>query len=452
MAIRRIKMSKNIQILTWKQVRKDVQQLNPELTKLIDELEPTDEYVIYKLKCPWGKHLLHEGILYLPNSEGVWVKVDDPSIDPKIADDLLYNITMPLGMVMKNSIELYIDVLDRVIPFVFMPEGKLFGLWVSLHQDKSTSNHTGKISNIVSGSRSALFLPKISDAAAFKKLKKIFGLQCRVPETLIDQWNLLCELSRHQEFPQQWDTEVIYFSKKWLEPRDDVAWKLFKNHLLESAWEGSSYLRNQVIFDLAFSCALEEKNLKPNPYLTDTVKHLFAIGQNIYPGYEVAVDNSALPLDAFQKIFDEIYGLRYKPTMLIPGYLNEDPLASIYYSLEVPTLMAFSPRSRKVTNKFEELREIKDIMQRTIDYLREDQLRLKQTPLHRLINEVSFEYYHTDEDHYNETLQTIELPKVDQKIILENQKFGNKEFCDTSPFLRGCIRLSMKNPPKATTN
>lgn len=437
-------MDENLKILTWKQVRNDIETIDPILVKLIDNINPDDEYIIYKLEYPWGKHLVREGTLYLPNIQGDWVKLDDPSIDPKIKEDLSYGVSMPLGMVLKNSIELYLEALGRVIPFVFMPTGKFFGLWISLQQDKTSSNHIGRTSNIVSGSRSTLLLPKISDAIAFKKLKKIFGLQCRVPETLNDQWPLLLELAEHKDFPQKWTAEVIYFSKKWLEPRKDISWKLFKNYFLEKAWEDSTYLRNQIIFDLAFSCALEEKNLKPNPYLTDTVKHLFAISQDSYPGYEVAIDNTTVPLEAFQKIFLEVYGLKYQPTIMIPGYLKSDHEKSLYYSLEVPTLMAFSPKSRKITNKLEDLREIKHIIQRITDYLREDKLRLQQTPLYRLINEINFEYYHTDKDIYHETAKTSELQKIDKYIIQEKKKYKQKEFCETSPFLRGCIRISKK--------
>ena len=89
-------------------------------------------YAIYKLTCPWGKHLLHEGTLYLPNPEGKWVPISDPSIDKKVADDVSYNITMPLGMVLKNSVELYINTLGRISPWMLMPEGKIFGLWIRL--------------------------------------------------------------------------------------------------------------------------------------------------------------------------------------------------------------------------------------------------------------------------------------------------------------------------------
>jgi hypothetical protein len=351
---------------------------------------------------------------------------------------------MPLGAVIKNSIELYINVLGRIIPWVFIQEGHLFGLWVSL-QPSETTNHVGRFSNIISGSRSLLLLPKISDATSLKRLKKTFSLRCRSPENLTDQWPLLQELVQHPEFPERWDSEVFYFSRKWLEPSNDIAWKLFKSHLLETAWTGAGHLRDQIIFDIDFSCALEERNLKPNPYLTDTAKHLYALAQKNFPGYQVAINNQALPLEALQKIFIDIYGIKYLPTVVVPQYLSSDPMCPIYYSLEVPTLMSFSPRSRKTANKLEDLREVKHIMQRTVEYLLEDKLKLDETPLYNVVKNVEFSYVHSDKDIYNETEKSSGLLKQDKNLAFDQSKYPDKEFCDTSPFLRGCVKISTRN-------
>ena len=434
--------SGSFQKLSWKQIRNEIKDVNPEITRLIDDIDPNNEYSIYKLECPWGYHLLNEGKPLILNRNNEWVPLGHNSIESKIAEDLSYNISMPLGMVLNNSLELYLNVFDRIVPWVFMPKGTIFGLWVGL-SDSKTNPHTGKMSNIIAGSRSSLMLPKISDGISFQRLKKQFNLKCRMPETLTDQWPLLFELSQHQNFAQQWTTTVIYFSKKWVMPQDGIAWKMFKNYLLEYAWEKTEYLRAQVLYDVIFSCALEEKNLKPNPYLTDTVKHLFGISQNHAPGYKVTIDNEALPLDEFQKIFVDIYGLKYQPTIMTPSYLSSDSLGSIYYSLEVPTLLSFSPKSKKNPNKLGDLREIKYIMDLITEYLKKKRVNLNQSEILKGIN---FEYYHTDYDSYNETLKTSELATIDRNIRANNKKF-TAPFCDTSPFLRGCVRIT-KNTAK----
>ena len=433
-----------IKKLTWSEVRKEVSLVNPGLAQAIDTLPLTKEHTFYKLRCPWGQHLLSEGTLYLPNPDQKWVPIHDPSIDTKIQKDLGYNNNIPLGMSLKNCAELYINALGRIIPFVFFEEGKIFGMWLSLEYNVNTVNHSGWTGSIVAGSRSLKLMPKISDAKGFKQLKKNLALSTPLPDSYAEQWSLLCELAKHPVFPEPWHVEVLYFSAKWLEPSTDIAWKLFKNYLLEMAWSRTAYLRNQFIFDVAFSCALEEKNLRPNPYLTDTAKHLYALVQDNYPGYAIANDSHALPLKGFQQVFTEIYGLRYAPTIMQPGYLSTTPGRSVYYSLETPTLMAFSPRSRKTSNRLEDLREVRHIMERSRHYLLEEKLRLENTPLYHLAKEINFDYYHTDLDPYGAIKHTETLPLVDAILAEQLTQFPDKPFCETSPFLRGCIRASKK--------
>jgi len=426
--------------LTWKDVHAEVSAVNPGLAEVIDELKLTPEHCIYKLRCPWGQQLLLEGTLYLPNAKGEWVSIHDASIDSKMREDLVYNNNMPLGMSLNNSLELYLYVLGRIIPFVFFKPGKVFGMWLSLQYKANAANYSGWTGSIIAGSRSLKLMPKISDAQAFKQLKKSFALNSTLSTHLSDQWQLLYELANHPDFPEPWTVDVIYFSRKWFEVSEDVSWKLFKKYLLEQAWNNTAYLRNQFIFDVVFSCALEEKNLRPNPYLTDTVKHLYTLAQNTYPGYVLANDSSALPLKGFQQVFKDIYGLRYVPTIMQPEYLNRD--GALYYSLEYPTLMAFSPRSRKASNKLEDLREIKHILERTQQYFLEEKLKLNDTPLLAIIKKINFDYYHTDNDSYGLIKPTDLLPSVDSILAEQLRLFPDKLFCESSPFLRGCIRIS----------
>jgi hypothetical protein len=43
---------------SWADVRADIAKVNPLLAAIIDPINPGEEYSIYKLKCPWGQHLL----------------------------------------------------------------------------------------------------------------------------------------------------------------------------------------------------------------------------------------------------------------------------------------------------------------------------------------------------------------------------------------------------------
>lgn len=54
----------------WKDMRKDVLNLNPNLGKIIDQINPNDSYPLYLASYPYGSVIVNEGVFNLPNSEG----------------------------------------------------------------------------------------------------------------------------------------------------------------------------------------------------------------------------------------------------------------------------------------------------------------------------------------------------------------------------------------------
>lgn len=53
-------------------------------------------------------------------------------------------------------------------------------------------------------------------------------------------------------------------------------------------------------------------------------------------------------------------------------------------------------------------------------------------------------YFHRDKDKYNEIEESINIIKDDKSFLLDNKYFPDREFCHTSPFFSGCIRISDK--------
>lgn len=432
--------------MPWKEALPDIHKVNADYAKAIKKLDPPSDFTLIKVSYPWGRHILREGVLQIPNSEGKLVSINDTSIDSKLQKKLNYTENMPMGIVLNKGIYLYINIADRIIPFSTMPPGKIFALWGAL-QESRTFNYTGRVDNIIAGTNSLVMLPKISDIASFKKIKKEFHLLSEMPKGINDQFHLFQELSSHPDFSEPWSVDVLYFTDKWLEEKKQDNWRLFREFLLNYAWLATAYLRNQFVFDIVFSCTLAEKNLKPNPYLADTSKHLCSVAQKIYPGFKFATDSSLAPIAGFQKIFTDVYGLNYAPTMVHPAYLNDDPLKPIYYSLEIPTLMSFSPKSKKAINKLEDLREIRHIMEKFIDYVIQNKLNLKNTPLYQMTQDISWEFFHSDIDHYGKIKLTDSLNETDNSLQEILNHFDPSPFCNTSPFLRGCIRISKKDKP-----
>ena len=79
-------------------------------------------------------------------------------------------------------------------------------------------------------------------------------------------------------------------------------------------------------------------------------------------------------------------------------------------------------------------------------YILEDKLCLKHTSVYSLVDKMHYEYFHSDYDAFGDAQSTLKLAKIDEALIQESQKYPNKPFCHTSPFLRGCVRISRKEP------
>ncbi len=435
-------MAATLSLLTWKEARKDIKRVNPDLASAIDSLSPDDSYTLVKARYPFGQHILEGGKLHLP-IDGDVVPLDSDKLDKRFRNLFGTRRTMPMGVVLNNSIELYLTVDKRVTPFSIMSPGKIFALWTALELEASA--HVGQVWNITSGSRSLIMLPKISDRIGFNRLVKEFSLKSSMPTHISFQWHTFAELANHESVDQEWNAEVILFPAKWLENDSDPEWRLFRYHLMSRAWHDTAYLRNEVVFDYMYSCALADQGLKPNPYLKDIVKHLYSISARVYPGFVIAEGESAGPVSLLQKIFTEVYGLRYIPTMAQPGqYSAMDAMKPCYYSLQLPTLMEFSPKSKKSSSKLEDLREIIHLLEIINDYIRSDKLDLRDTPIYPLAKDIDYRFYHTEPLLGENIHHTGEIAEKDTALVQQIKAFPELAFCDTSPFLRGCISISSK--------
>ncbi len=277
---------------------------------------------------------------------------------------------------------------------------------------------------------------KISNARSFKRLLQRYKGLGGSPKYLSDHWQLFKNLFDYSSV--DWSAEVIFFSKKWIIERKDPKWKMLKQYFLDVGWQTTAYLRDQLVFDLMFSHALRNYNLKPDPYLCDTVKHLCYISQGTFPGFCVSNNDQILPLSFFEKVFIEDYGIQYAPIIFCLGYLPR--VKNVYYSLEYPTLAAFSPKSQNYSSKLEDLREIKHIIRALNRFLEQDDWQIQGTPIHGLLD-VSYKYLHPDKDSLEETSLTSGLLQWDPRIQIATEKSG-LPFATSNPLLRGSILIS----------
>jgi len=447
MEIKRMKsLSRNkasIQKVTWSEVRKKVIEINPLLGKLIDDLSLSNKYALFHASYPFGSEIVQEGLLYLPNNKGQLCPYNSPELNSSY-QKLGYNLgSNPTSLILNNTLEVYLHVDHYTIPFLFIPDGKLVGLWLILNP--ANNHQPAFLWHISAGARSLFMLPKISIEKKHERLKKEFGVEIEKPSSLVENGLTFRSLYNTEAFGEHWSTELLFFGKEWFDHLDDPAWLPFAKHLYESSWKNTEFWRNEFLWELVFSLIQKRGNLKPNPYIADTVKHLLSMCIGAYPGFTPAIDNSVAPISRLQQIYSDIYDLKYAPIIMQPQYFNKKN--TVYYSLAYPTTISFSPKSKSTANKITELKEIKHLLNKYLEAIKSGDLNLHQIPLAQLPKTIGFEYFHTTE--FTDSIQdTTLLFEKDPSFKQAMKNFTQAILPSKSNFLRGCIKISSLNSLK----
>jgi len=431
-----------LEMLTWQEARAHVIPVNPELAEAIDKTDPSSDYKLYRVRYPFGTTIVENGVFYLPTEDGQIAPIDSGVFSEKTVKDLNYYKGIATSVVLKNSAELFVGQGDSVIPFGILQKGRIFGLWRVL-DSLTHSWHIEHIWNVTAGARSLVMLPKITDSIGYMRLKKEFGIKPSIPKKLHQQWHIFKALANQGALGHDWYVEFLLFPRQWFEtPDKDPKWLFFKNFILQSAWQNTEYWRNQSTFEFVFSCLQQSRNLKPNPYLADTVKHLIAISAGAAPGFVVANDESAAPISTIQRIFTDIYNLKnYAPLMMHLKHMYYKGVDLSYYSLQNPTTLEFSPKSRSLSSNMVDLHEIKYIMDKYVDAVLDGTLPLENAAFKYFAERIKFYYYHTGQDTQDNVEQSQKILKRDNDIHLQMKSFPDRVFPENSPFFKGCISI-----------
>lgn len=439
--------------IKWKSIRDVVHKINPDFAKIIDNLDVSDDFILYKARYPFGSMIIDVNKFYLPYNDKL-VPLDDPQIPEELKKLLGYNSyntgSLPLGICLNRSVELYMQQSDhRLIPFSLMDKGKIFGLWGSLN--RNISYIAPKVWHMTAGARCIFFLPKITDTPSYKKLCKARSIKLPMPTNLLEQGPLLAQLAKHKDC-SPWFTEMLYFPRNWLEKRDTEAWANFHLFLHEIAWEGTEHWRNKVVYDYiwdTFVKDLTRRNIKVLPYIVDIVEHLIMIGLGVLPGFAPAIDEEIAPIESFKIDFVDIYGLKhFAPTIMIPKHLSHLDDKCVYWSLQLPTYFESTPKPRKENSIISDLKEVKNLLERFINAVLDQKIEaVLGTPFYDFIKEIRFDFFHSDIYDLEDGIRpSSEMPIEDKNLIKCSTKFGRRGFSEISPFVRGCVRISLLKP------
>jgi len=439
-----------LEVLSWEKIRKQVSEIKPKFAKIIDDISPDEEHFFIKCSYPFGSKVLKDAAFMIPaGKNGELTPLTDPSVDKKIKEAMGYNLdSNPVSMVLKNSFEIYYPLEDRTIPLLggLMTPGTIFGTFRVLHPE--SSNQPKFLWEMTSGHRSMFMLPKIAEEKKHMKIKKQFGLSMGKPTNLMGHWNIFKELSCHPDFPQTWNAEILFFSKKWFDHLDDKEWTPFYYYLHRLVWGGTEPWRNQPIWNLIFSLILQNYEAKPSAYVCDTVKCLINIAIGAQPGFAPAKNNLGGPVEGIQKIYKEEYDIRhYPPIIMCPTQfeMKKENTSSVYYSLQFPTAMEFGKSSRIRKSLISDLHDIRALLLRYEQAILSNQYLTQDTPVYDLFNLVAFNYFHNNVELHSGMRSSKEMASSDSNLLTTLDGKTYNAFPDMCSFVKGCIRLSEKS-------
>lgn len=446
-------LKKGLVKVYWGDVRSHVEKIEPTFAKIVDELNPNINFPLYLAYYPYGAVDADTQSSLFPDSHGGYYRITDAEAPKEVVTHLGYSQgNTPLGMVLEKQLESFIDLKSEkiTIPCLIYTPGKLFPLTRILHKKSGRVYAPNGLLSSTAGARSVFMLPNIGCATNHSNLQRDFNIQSSPPKSLYEHWHMFKEIANSEIINSDWRCCVMYFSEKWIDKiHNDPLWGDLKHYLHEMAWYRFAYEINRIHYDGIFSMIQRDRNLKPNPYLTDTAKHLFSMAIGSAPGYVPALNDDALPLDILQHVFVESYGLKkYIPTVMQPKHFDfEQDKFPIYYSLQNPSTHVFSPKSREVSSTLFEMRELEHIMKIFAEELSKKDGMCFDTVIGEIAKDVKFSYFHNKVDRHRIVRSSAEIVKLDTRFSYCATKYkkNGSTFAADAPFVRGCISMNSAN-------
>ncbi len=441
--------SASIQQVSWGEIRTRVKSVSPELVEIIDEISPTDSYTIYLARYPFGSIIVDQGSFQIPNNKTGNIESPTSKDTPKeLQDDLCY-LSVPFGMVLTNSIEVYRELPERVfsVAYISADAGINMGIWEYLGDAASFS--------VSSGARSLYMIPSISDDNFHKKISKKFNISTLAPRTPLEHWSTFREIAYSANFPEPWYCEMLFFGKAWYENLDDTSsgWQKLKMHILEKGWRHSSIGRSRYIIDLDWYVTvkpLTENRQKINPYTLDTLRHLISIAIGALPASRPATTDEAGPISALQEIWHDDYRLKYVPTIMQPWYYDHNSDIFTYYSLSIPTLLASAPNFKNMASNIDDIRDLISLIK--IMYGKSfENVKVNNIYLDEILSKTDISFFHEERFSYGDAVQaTKKMPEEDVNLIYTQKNLFNggfnHQFATSGTFCRGCVRINPVKP------
>lgn len=420
----------SFQVLTWKEIKEEVKNVNPDLAAIINSINPGSKYKLYSVNYPYGEMVFKKASVNIPNAP------------IEVIENLNYKV-IPLGIVLKNSLEIHAEEEGRIIPLTILNKGTLFGIWEIF--DPVISYFVKLAWDVSSGARSIFLLPPISNKNSFLKLKKEFNISVQ-PNRIKDHWEIFKQIAQSSYDNNAWRSKALFFSKEWIkEIEEKNSWKELKIYLYQQAWKQSMFWRFSSTMNFIwqyFTQYIYDMNLKPCLSALETLKQVITIGVDALPSFSSRFNHELhAPISLFQKAFLDIYDIDYIPTIMVASYLSEQKEKTFgYYSCNFPTSIEASHINKGIRNALVHIKEVCNLFSEFKKEVLKNNIKISNTPIHNLINFYKFDFVHTLHD--ESLILSAKLPFEDESLLIMPKGYAKKEFYAGSPFFKGCVRIT----------
>lgn len=442
-----LKMRGETEEVKWEDIRTSISTNNKTLCDIIDNLNLTKKHSLIRARYPYGANIFSNGILHLADSSGVIAPISSSTISHSIKENFTYR-SVPIGVITHNAAETYYMMDNRIITLNLFKPGYIIGLWEFL--DPPTS-YMVNIWSISAGARTIFMVPKITDAESHAILQKEYNVPRKLSKDLLDHWQIFKSIANNAKSENEWYFELVFFSKAWGESikKKEKGWEKLEIFFLENGWSQSSYWKNKMTYDLIWEKYINELTqniVKPNAYDVYSVKHLWLIATGVLAGLKPADSDLTAPIQTLQDVFVTRYGLKlYVPTIMAPNhFIYQEKGSYAYYSLQFPTLLESSPKSKNYPSLLANLKEVKLINEKFIEDALNGNLGIENSLIYDAVKKVKMDYFHSEADGHDGIRNSEAMVQEDKTLLHYLNKTEKMKFSDKSRFVKGCIRISVK--------
>lgn len=438
----------NIEELDFDHALHDIRKANSEMASVIEEWDPTKNtgYRFFKIKYRYGEKILLNGRFQLPLSNGRTVDISDSLVPVELKQELSYS-NLPMGIILTNSVEVFSVVDEQILSLAVFEPGVPLGLLETLESQDSYCFR--KLWCVTAGARSAFMVPKISDKIQHAKIQRALGCDISAPREHTNHFDVFTEIANMSQQNKKWEVSLLVFSKRWFEPeKKNVGWVSFYAYLQKYLLLYTGFSRNKMSFELTwhyFLKILEIRKKRVNFPIFQMLKNLIMSALGVTPSFSATHDNSRGPFELIKKIYLDIYGLEYSPTIMVPVHFSCKKEGSpAYYSPKYQNPFETNPKNKITESLITDLYQLNSLLRDFIDMIDCRLVKVEDTLVESIVSSIDFQFYHINPLGYKNILDTKLLPKNDKWLIEKNSSGELMDFPHTSNYFRSCIQIKCK--------